>query len=178
LAALKELGWDGKRRVIDKMLGNYINVGIIHLALPHAVVVHSMRDPVDTCLSCFRQLFGKRNEQTYDLAAIGRQYVSYREMVAHWDRVLPGKMIHVQHEALLAAPEHRIRELVARCGLVWDEACLRFDQTERTVRTASVAQVRRPLSTAAVERWRKYERHLTPLFQALGPFAPSEAKSG
>jgi hypothetical protein len=118
-------------------------------------------------------LFGKRNEQSYDLAAIGRQYVTYREMVAHWERVLPGKIIGVQHEALLAEPETHIRDLVARCGLPWDDACLRFNENERTVRTASVAQVRRPLSTAAVQRWRKYEKHLGPLLQALGPYAPS-----
>jgi hypothetical protein len=132
-----------------------------------------MRDPVDTCLSCFRQLFGKRNEQSYDLAAIGRQYVTYREMVAHWERVLPGKIIGVQHEALLAEPETHIRDLVARCGLPWDDACLRFNENERTVRTASVAQVRRPLSTSAVQRWLKYEKHLGPLLQALGPYAPA-----
>lgn len=172
LEALKELGWDGKRRVIDKMLGNYVNAGIIHLALPNAIIVDSMRDPVDTCLSCFRQLFGKRNEQSYDLAAIGRQYVSYRAMMTHWERVLPGRVVGVAHERLLAEPEPRIRELVSHCRLNWDDACLRFDQNTRTVRTASVAQVRRPLSTAAVERWRKYERHLGPLFRALGPYAP------
>lgn len=172
LEALRELGWDGKRRVVDKMLANYINVGIIHLSLPHAIILHSMRDPVDTCLSSFRLLFGKRNETSYDLAAIGRQYVRYREMVAHWDRVLPGRIVHVEHETLLANPEAEIRKVVAAADLSWNDACLRFNENERTVRTASVTQVRRPLTTAAVQRWRKYERHLTPLLEALGPYAP------
>lgn len=172
LDALRELGWDGKRRVIDKMLGNYINIGVMHLALPSAIIVHSVRDPVDTCLSCFRQLFGKRNETSYDLGAIGRQYVRYREMMDHWDRVLPGRVIHVEHEALIADAEQGIRGLVAACGLTWDAACLRFNENERTVRTASVSQVRRPISSAAVQRWRKYEKHLGPLFQALGAYAP------
>ncbi len=173
LGALRELGWDGKRRVIDKMLGNYINIGVIHLALPNATVLHSMRDPVDTCLSCFRQLFGKKNETSYDLGAIGRQYVRYREMIEHWDRVLPGRVVHVQHERLIADAEQGIRSLVSACGLTWDDACLRFNENERTVRTASVSQVRRPISGAAVQRWRKYEKHLGPLFEALGPYAPA-----
>lgn len=174
LTAMKELGWDGARRVIDKMLGNYINVGMIHLALPNAVIAHSMRDPADTCLSCFRQLFGRRNETSFDLEAIGRHYARYREMMSHWDRVLPGRVVHVEHERLIADADTGIRELVAACGLAWDDACLRFNETERTVRTASVAQVRRPISTAAVERWRKYEKHLGPLFRGLGPYAPGK----
>jgi len=172
LDALRELGWDGRRRAIDKMLANYISVGIIHLALPNAVILHSMRDPVDTCLSCFRQFFGRKNEQSFDLAAIGRQYVRYREMMAHWDRVLPGRVIHVEHERLIADPERGIRGVVAACGLAWDDACLRYDENQRTVRTASVSQVRRPISTGAVQRWRKYEAHLGPLLAALGPYAP------
>jgi hypothetical protein len=171
LEALRELGWDGKRRVIDKMLGNYINVGVIHLALPNAIILHSMRDPVDTCLSCFRQLFGKRNETSYDLGAIGRQYVRYRELMDYWQKVLPGRVVDISHERLIADSEQSIRRVVSVCGLAWDDACLRFNENERTVRTASVSQVRRPLSSGAVQRWRKYERHLGPLFQALGPFA-------
>ncbi len=173
LEALRELGWDGKRRAIDKMLGNYVNVGIAHLAMPHAVVLHTVRDPVDTCLSSFRQLFGKRNEASYDLAAIGRQYVRYREMMAHWNAVLPGRIIHVEHERLLAEPEAQIRGVVKSCGLTWNDQCLRFYENERTVRTASINQVRRPLSASAVKRWQSYERHLGPLFDALGPYAPA-----
>jgi tetratricopeptide (TPR) repeat protein len=173
LHALSELGWDGRRRVIDKMLGNYIHVGIIRLALPNAVILHSVRDPVDTCLSNFRQLFGRRNEVSYDLGAIGRQYVRYREVMAHWDRVAPGHITHVEHERLIGDFEAVVREIVAACGLPWDDACLRFNENTRTVRTASVAQVRRPISTAAVERWRSYEAHLGPLFAALGSYAPA-----
>jgi len=173
LAALKELGWDGRGRVIDKMLGNYIHVGIIRLALPNAVILHSVRDPVDTCLSNFRQLFGRRNEASYDLGAIGRQFVRYREVMAHWEQALPGRIKHVEHERLIGDLEGVVRDVVAACGLPWNDACLRFNENERTVRTASVAQVRRPISTAAVERWRSYETHLGPLFAALGPYAPA-----
>lgn len=173
LEALAELGWDRNRHAIDKMLGNYVNVGIVHLALPNAVIIHAMRNPVDTCLSAFRQLFANRNEVTYDLAAIGRQYVRYRGMMAHWDAVLPGKVLHVEHEQLLADPEAQVRTILKACDLPWDDRCLRFYENERTVRTASINQVRRPLSDKAVERWRKYEKHLGPLFDALGPYAPA-----
>jgi tetratricopeptide (TPR) repeat protein len=175
LEALAELGWDRRSRAIDKMLGNYVNVGIIHLALPNAVIIHAMRNPVDTCLSAFRQLFGNRNEVTYDLAALGRQYVRYRGMMAHWDAVLPGKVLHVEHERLLAEPEAQVRALLKACDLPWDDRCLRFYENERTVRTASINQVRRPLSDKAVERWRKYEKHLGPLFDSLGPYAPARS---
>lgn len=175
LEALAELGWDRRRRAIDKMLGNYVNVGIIHLALPNAVIIHAMRNPMDTCLSAFRQLFANRNEVTYDLAAIGRQYVRYRGMMAHWDAVLPGRVLHVEHERLLADPEAQVREILSACRLPWDDRCLRFYENDRTVRTASINQVRRPLSDKAVERWRKYEMHLGPLFEALGPYAPARA---
>jgi hypothetical protein len=99
--------------------------------------------------------------------------VRYREVMAHWDRTLPGRVVTIEHERLIADSEAWIRHLVAACGLDWDEQCLRFTENERTVRTASVAQVRRPISAAAVQRWRKYEAHLQPLFAALGPYAPA-----
>ena len=170
--ALKELGWSGRDRVLDKMLGNYAYIGAIHLTFPNAAIVHSMRDPVDTCFSCFRHSFRNRNETTYDLAAMGRNYVLYRGLMDHWDQLLPGRVIHVQHEDLLEDPENQIRRLVAACGLEWDDACLRFHENTRAVRTSSASQVRRPLFKTSVARWKPYERYLTPLFEALGPYAP------
>jgi hypothetical protein len=173
LNALKELGWNGENRVIDKMLGNFVNIGAIHLTFPHATIVHAMRDPVDTCFSCYRHLFKDRNETTYDLAAMGRYYAHYRGLMDYWDSVLPGRVVHVRHEELLADPETRIRELIAACGLEWDDACLRFHESARAVRTSSASQVRRPLFTSSLARWKPYERHLTPLLDALGPYAAS-----
>lgn len=173
LNALKELGWSGENRVIDKMLGNFVNIGAIHLTFPNATIVHSMRDPVDTCFSCFRHLFKDRNETTYDLRAIGRYYVHYRGIMDYWDQVLPGRVVHVRHEDLLADPETRIRELIAACRLEWDDACLRFHESARAVRTSSASQVRRPLFKSSIARWKPYERYLAPLFETLGPFAPA-----
>jgi tetratricopeptide (TPR) repeat protein len=178
LARLRGLGWGKAPFVVDKMLGNYMHVGMIHLMFPNAVIINSVRDPVDTCFACFRKLFRTGNELTYDLADIGALYVRYRQMMAHWDSVLPGRVVSVSHEDLVADPDHRIRWLVEEaCGLKWDDACLRFHETKRPVRTASVAQVRQPIFRTSVARWRRYQRHLGPLFDALGPYAPSELES-
>lgn len=173
LAGMHSRGWTTSARFIDKMLGNHVFIGMIHLMFPRATILHAVRDPMDTCLSIFRTQFFTGNEESYDLAEIGRAYVRYRKMMEHWAAVLPGRVIDVDHEALVADPETRIRWLVTEaCGLNWDPACLEFHKTKRAVRTASVAQVRQPIFKTSVQRWRKYEKHLGPLFEALGPYAP------
>ena len=174
LARLHGLGWSKSPYVIDKMLGNYLYIDAIHLMFPNATILHSMRDPVETCLGAFRKSFRSGNETTYSLSDIGAQYVRYREVMAHWDKVLPGRVIHVSHETLISDADIEIRNLVERdCSLKWDEACLSFYATKRPVRTASIAQVRQPIFKTSMERWRKYEKHLGPLFDALGPYAPA-----
>jgi tetratricopeptide (TPR) repeat protein len=174
--AVHNHGWGAAPRFVDKALHNYMDIGLIHLMLPKAMILHSVRDPVDTCLACYRKLFQTGNETTFDLGEVGAQYVRYREMMDHWAQVLPGRVINVGHEALVADPEAQIRWLITQaCGLDWDPACLRFYETKRPVRTASVAQVRQPIFTTSVERWRRYEKHLGPLFEALGPYAPKRS---
>ena len=178
LMRLRRFGWGKSPRVIDKMLGNYMHIGMIHLMFPHAIILHSVRDPVDNCLAYFRKLFRTGNELSYDLRDIGAQYVRYRQMMAHWEAVLPGRIVSVSHEELVDDPDGRIRWLVEdACGLKWDDACLNFHQTKRAVRTASVAQVRQPIFSTSVARWRRYARHLGPLFDALGPYAPTEYRT-
>jgi len=173
LAAMRGLGWKDHARFVDKTLENHLRVGLIHLMFPRAVVLHSVRDPVDACLACYRQLFASGNETLYDLRQIGEAYVRYRRVMAHWDAVLPGRVIAVDHEALVADPEDRIRWLVTEaCGLDWDPDCLKFDQSKGAVSTASAAQVRRPMFMTSIQRWRRHEAHLGPLFEALGPYAP------
>lgn len=170
LAAMHDQGWTSSPRFIDKMLYNYLHIGLIHLMFPRAVILHSVRDPVETCLANYRMLFESGHETSYDLAETGRQYLRYREMMDHWTRLLPGRVVDVEYEALVADPEARIRWLVTEaCGLPWDEACLSFHRTRRAVRTASVAQVRQPIFTTALQRWRRYESHLGPLLEVLGP---------
>ncbi len=162
------------QRIVNKALGNYFNIGMIHLCLPNAVILHAVRDPVDTCLGCYKRLFLSGNETTYDLSLIGRHYCEYRRVMAHWQRVLPGRVIDVVHEDLVRDPETQIRRLLDACGLPWDERCLRPHETTRPVRTASLSQVRQPIHQTSVQRWRRYERHLQPLFEALGPYAPKD----
>jgi len=175
LSAMRARGWKGASRFVDKSLENHLHIGMIHLMFPRSVILHSVRDPVDTCLSCYRQLFASGNETLYDLRRIGAEYVAYRSMMDHWASILPGRVIDVRHEALVAAPESEIPWLVTTaCGLAWDPACLRFHETRRAVKTASAGQVRRPIFTSSVRRWRRYRKHLQPLFEALGPYAPKE----
>ena len=176
LGAMRQGGWQGADRFVDKTLENYLRIGIIHLMFPNSVILESTRDPVDTCLSCYRQLFTQGNETLYDLGQVGRAYVRYRRVMEHWERVLPGRVIQVEHEKLVADPETQIRRLVSdACKLDWDPACLRFYETAGSVRTASAAQVRRPLFATSIGRWARFSGELGPLLKALGPYAPQRA---
>lgn len=175
LAAMHGYGWKSSPRFVDKMLGNFVNIGMIHLMFPNALILHAVRDPMDVCLANFRTLFGTGAEDSYDLAEIGHAYRRYRAMMDHWAEVLPGRVVEVEYEALIGDPDRRIPWLVSEvCGLGWDEACLRFHEGERPVATSSVVQVRRPIFTDGAGRWRRYARHLGPLIEALGPYAAAQ----
>jgi hypothetical protein len=156
-------------RITDKMPLNFFFAGLISLALPNARIIHVRRDPVDTCFSCFSTLFTGEHRVAYELSELGRYYRAYENLMEHWRRVLPaGAMIEVQYEKVVADLEGEARRLIAHCGLEWEDACLAFDRTERAVRTASVAQVRRPIYRSSVGRWQRYQLHLRPLLDALG----------
>ena len=155
-------------RVTDKLPSNFRFIGMIRMALPHARIIHTRRDPLDTCISCFTRLFGKK-VFTSDLGTLGRYYRAYDALMAHWRTVLPpGVMLEVQYEELVADFENHARRIVEFCGLEWDERCLAFYQTKRPVRTASVTQVREPIFTGSIGRWRAYEAWLGPLLDELG----------
>jgi tetratricopeptide (TPR) repeat protein len=178
LGSMRQRGWNGAGRFVDKTLENHLRVGMIHLMFPKSVIIDSTRDPVDTCLSCYRQLFTEGNETLYDLRQIGRAYVRYRRVMEHWDRVLPGRVIRVEHEKLAADTEGQIRWLVSEaCKLEWDPVCLRFYEAEGVVRTASAAQVRRPLFQTSIGRWARFASELQPLLKTLGPYAPQQNSS-
>ena len=167
----------GSERVTDKMPSNYYFAGLIHLALPNAKIIHSVRDPVDTCVSCFSKLFTAEQNHTYDLGELGRYYKRYEQLMAHWHRVLPaGSILDVRYEDVVADLEKMARRIIAYCGLPWDDRCLSFHETDRPVRTASATQVRQPIYKSAIGRWRVYEEELGPLLTALnGPAAPEPA---
>ena len=155
--------------VTDKMPSNYFFVGLIHLALPNAKIVHTVRDPVDTCVSCFSKLFSGEQTYTYDLGELGRYYRRYEQLMGHWHRVLPtNRILDVCYEDVVADLEAQARRVIGYCGLPWDDGCLSFHKTDRPIRTASATQVRQPIYKNAVGRWRVYEEHLGPLLTALG----------
>jgi tetratricopeptide (TPR) repeat protein len=158
----------GAIRITDKLPRNFIFAGLIHLALPNAAIIHTIRDPIDTCLSCFSTLFTAEQDFTYDLAELGRYYRRYQSLMAHWHRALPsGRILDVRYEDVVADLEGQARRIVANCGLDWDPQCLAFHKTERVVQTASATQVRQPIYKDAVERWRRYEEFLVPLMAEL-----------
>jgi len=155
-------------RITDKLPGNFLRVGLIHLALPKARIIHTRRDLRDTALSCFSILWPSGLEQTYDLAELGRYCRTYQGLMEHWRTVLPeGVMLEVQYEDIVDNLEGQARRIVAHCGLEWNDACLAFHKTERSVRTASSSQVRQPIYTSSVGRWRAHKAQLQPLLQEL-----------
>jgi tetratricopeptide (TPR) repeat protein len=157
-------------RVVDKMMLNFRFLGLIHLALPNARIIHVHRDPRDTCVSCFSILFQKNLNFSYDLKELGRYYSAYAALMAHWRDVLPpGIILDVQYEDLVNDLDRQARRIVAHCGLEWDAHCFNFHRTERLVRTASATQVRQPIYKTSIGRWRAYEAFLGPLFAELGP---------
>ena len=172
VAGLKQRAPDA-RHITDKMPTNFFAVGLIHLMLPNARIIHVNRNPVDTCLSCFTRLFNRKQEHTYDLTELGQYYVNYARLMEHWRKVLPaGAFLDVNYEDIVADQEAQARRLIEYCGLEWNDACLEFHKTRRPIRTASLTQVRQPIYTTSVERWRSYEKFLGPLLDALGDLAP------
>ena len=167
---------EGKTRIVDKMPGNYLRIGLIRMILPNAKIIHTMRDPVDNCLSCYSKLFSMGQQFCYDQAELARYYRMYTETMNHWRSVLrPGEMLDVSYEEVVDDLEGQARRLIEYCGLPWDDRCLSFHETSSDVRTASAAQVRQPLFRSSVQRWRKYEAGLGPLLKELGDLVPADA---
>ena len=156
-------------RITDKMPANFLHIGMIHLMLPHAKIIHAMRDPMDSCFSCYSRLFAGNNlDFAYRLDTVGRYYVRYIRLMRHWHRVLPpGTVLDVHYEDMVTDTEGQARRLLAYLDLPWDENCLAFHRNERVVRTASVAQVRKPIYRSSVARWKHFEAHLNPLLDIV-----------
>ena len=161
----------GKPRFIDKMPNNFRHIGLMHLILPNARIIDARRSAMACCFSNFKQLFASGQQFTYSFEDIARYYRTYVELMAHWERVLPGKVLRVQHEALVGDFEPQVRRILDFCGLEFEPACLEFHKTARRVHTASSEQVRRPINTEGLEQWRHFEPWLGPLAAALGDLA-------
>jgi tetratricopeptide (TPR) repeat protein len=158
----------GKPFYIDKLPNNWIYTGLIHLILPNARIIDARRHPLDCCFSNFRQHFAKGQAFSYGLSDMGRYYADYVRLMAHFDTVLPGRVHRVIHEKLVDDPEGQVGALLDYLGLPFEEACLRFHENKRAVRTASSEQVRRPINRDGMDQWRPYEQWLDPLKDALG----------
>lgn len=167
LASLHRI--EDRPRFIDKMPNNFPAVGLLHLILPNATIIDARRHPLDSCLSCFRQLFAKGQTFTYDLMDIGEYFLEYERIIDHWNAVLPGKVITVQYEALVRDFDTQLERLLAHCGLSFEEGCRRFFETDRPVRTASSEQVRQPIHSRSIGFWRNYEDKIGPLKEVLAP---------
>lgn len=161
-------------RITDKMPGNFVAIGFIHALFPHAKIIHVERNPIDTCLSCYTKLFRTGQFFSYDLVELGHFYAHYRRIMDHWRHILPsGAWLDVRYENVVSNIEHEARRLIAYCDLEWDPICLNFHTMKRQVRTASLTQVRKPIYTSSVERWRRLEHQLAPLINVLNKELPT-----
>jgi tetratricopeptide (TPR) repeat protein len=159
----------GKPRFIDKMPNNYAHIALIHLMLPNARIIDARRHPMACSFSNFKQHFARGQNFSYSLDDMGRYYRDYVELMAHFDEVLPGRILRVHYENIVADTENEVRRVLEYCGLPFEEGCLRFFENDRPVRTASSEQVRQPIYKEGVDHWRHFEPWLDPLKKALGP---------
>jgi tetratricopeptide (TPR) repeat protein len=158
---------------IDKMPNNFRHLGLIHLMLPNAKIIDARRNAMACCFSNFKQLFASGQEFTYGLEDIGRYYLTYVELMAHWDLALPGRVLRVEHEAVVDDLEANVKRILDFCGLEFEAQCVEFYKTERSIRTASSEQVRRPIFKEGIDQWRNFEPWLGPLKEVLGPLSSS-----
>jgi len=183
-ATLRQIGRDylarlpavtnGKLRFVDKLPCNFLYIGLIRLILPNARIIHTVRDPVDTCVSCYSQLFTTGQHFSYELGELGRYYRRYRKLMDRWHAVLPaGTILDVAYENVVDDIEREARRMVAFCGLPWDDRCLHFQRAGRFIQTASAVQVRQPLFRTSVGRWRRFEFGLGALLDELRELLPA-----
>lgn len=154
---------------IDKMPNNFRHIGLIHLILPNAKIIDARRDAMACCFSGFKQLFAEGQEFTYGLEEVGRYYRDYVDLMDHWDQVLPGKVLRVQYEAVVADLDTQVRRILDYCGLDFEAACVNFHENDRAVRTASSEQVRQPIFKSGLDQWENFSPYLTELRDVLGP---------
>jgi predicted Zn-dependent protease len=159
----------GKPFFIDKMPNNFRHLGLIHLLLPNAKIIDARRDPIACCFSNYKQLFASGQQFTYSIEDIARYYRMYAELMAHWNEVLPGRILRIQHEDVVDDLPGNVRRILDFCEIEFEPGCIEFYNTERAVHSASSEQVRRPIYREGVDQWRHYEPWLGPLKEALGP---------
>ena len=150
---------------------NFQYIGMIALLFPNARIIHCTRDPIDNCISCFFNTFNEKHGYNTDLHTLGLYYREYKRLMDHWNALLPGRIYECNYETMIADQEAESRRLIDFLGLPWDDACLRFYETDRAVTTPSRWQVRQPIYQSSVKRWKKYENKIQPLIDALRDLA-------
>jgi len=159
----------GAAYFIDKNPNNFIFIGLLRLALPNAKIINARRHPLDSCFGTYKQLFASGQPFSYDLTELGEYYLQYLRLMDHWHQLLPGFVLDVHYEQVVAGLETQVRRILDFCDLPFEEGCLRFHETDRAVKTASSEQVRRPIYSSSVNLWRNYEPHLGELIEVLSP---------
>jgi len=154
---------------VDKNPNNFVYAGVLRLALPNTIIIDARRHPLDSCFGAFKQLFASGQSFSYDMTELGEYYLQYRRLMDHWENVLPGFVLGVHYEEVVADLESQVRRILDFCGLSFETQCLRFHETERAVKTASSEQVRQPIYASSVNLWRNYEAHLDELVHILEP---------
>jgi hypothetical protein len=154
------------------MPNNFAYIGFISTILPNAKIIDARRHPLDSCLGCFKQHFAKGQTFTYDLFELGEFYLEYEQLMAHWNDVLPGKVLRVQYEEVVNDLEHQVSRILDFCDLPFEQACVNFHETKRAVRTASSEQVRQPIYQGSIGTWKKFASHLEPLSDILASVLP------
>jgi len=171
LALVAERGGGDAARTVDKHMYGESAVGLASRMFPNASFIHCLRDPLDCCISAYFQNFGANMPVSRDLVSLAKHYVAHRRIMDHWKDTIGLPMLTSVYEDLTAEQEPRSRALIDHVGLPWDDACLHFHEHAGTVRTASTQQVRKPMYSTSTQRWKRYEKHLGPLIDALGPYA-------
>ena len=156
-------------RFTDKLPNNFAHIGFLSLILPNAKVINAKRHPLDSCLGSFKQLFARGQPFTYDQFELAEFYLQYQRLMDHWHAVLPGTVLDVQYEDVVDDLESQVRRILEHCDLPWNDACLRYYENERAVKTASSEQVRKPIYATSKHLWRRYESHLGPMIEVLEP---------
>jgi hypothetical protein len=164
------------RRVTDKLPANFRNLGLITALFPQARIIHIRRNPLDTSISIFCNMFDKGHPYATGLANTGDYYRQYNDLMAYWKEALPIPILDIRYEDLVAHQEQKSREVISFLGLEWDPACLEFHKLERAAMTISSIQVRKPMNTSSIARWKHYRAFLAPLEKGLGADLTKMAK--
>ena len=160
----------------DKMPNNFAHIGLILATMPNAKIIDARRYPLDSCIGCYKQHFARGQTFTYDLFELAEFYLEYDEMMSHWNKVAPERVLRVQYEEVVADLQNQVRRILDYCKLPFERQCVDFHETKRAVRTASSEQVRQPIYSGSIGTWRRFEKHIGPLIEGLDPLIREEKK--